>query len=367
MLRLTSGFSTSYTHEAEYPNIKMDMTKIILLLGIVSIVLYDVTNGFHDAADMIATAIASRTIRPAVAITLVTVFTFIGPILGGVAVADTIGEFVNIAGQTPRVAQSVVIAAILSAITYNLLTWRFGLPSSSSNSLTSGLVGAGLLAVGSSHIHWGLQELAMGKVEGFMKVVAGMVFSPLAGFIAGFMVIRLSLRLFRRFTVKANRGLIIMEYVTVSWLAFSHGTNDAQKGMGVMAMLLYASGVYPTFHVSWWIILLCASSITIGTLFGGWNIIKTVGFGIYKVRLIHSIADQLGSAFVILASSVMGAPTSTTQVVTTTLMGVGAGERPGHVHWATAKSILTGWSMNIPVCLSLGALYYFIFTSLVLW
>ena len=338
----------------------MATPSLILIIGIALVVLYDFTNGFHDAADMVATAIASRAMTPAMAITIVTVFTFAGPFLGGLAVADTIGEFVHIGGAAKHIAQSVTLAGILAAISYNLITWELGLPTSSSNSLTSGLIGAGLLALGSSHIHWGLGELMHGEIKGFMKVIAGMAISPLAGFIVGFFLIKIMLRILRRFSIKSKIILVAVQYFTVSWLAFSHGTNDAQKGMGIIGMLLLASGIYPEFTVPGWAVLLCAASITLGTMFGGWSIIKTVGFGIYKVKIIHSIADQIGAAFVILSSSLVGAPTSTTQVVTTTLMGVGAGERPKHVRWGMAKNIFSGWLLNIPVCLVLGAGYCFV-------
>ncbi len=342
----------------------MTTSHIILLVGILLVMIYDFTNGFHDAADMIATAIASMSMTPRVAIFIVTIFTFLGPILGGVAVADTIGEFVRVSGEPEKIAQSVTLAAILTAITFNLITWKFGLPSSSSTSLISGLIGAGLFALGNSHIHWGVSELSQGKITGFMKIVVGLFFSPLAGFIVGFFLIKLMRRMMRRLSIKSKKFFIASQYVTVSWLAFSHGTNDAQKGMGILSMMLFASGVYPTFHVPLWVVLLCASSITMGTVFGGWNIIKTVGYGIYKVRLIHSIADQIGSALIILSSSFIGAPTSTTQVVTTTLMGVGAGERPRHVRWMMAKTIVTGWLLNIPSCILLGAGYCFLFTKI---
>jgi PiT family inorganic phosphate transporter len=343
----------------------MDTTHIILLTGIVVVIIYSFTNGFHDAADMIATAIASMSMSAQTAIIIVTFFTFAGPIIGGVAVADTIGGFVDIKGQPVHIAQSIAIAAVLTAISYNLITWKLGLPTSSSNSLTSGLVGAGICAMGNNHIHWGVSALAHGHIEGFMKIIVGIIFSPLAGFIVGFFLIKILLKLLGYLSIKSKKLLIATQYLTVSWLALSHGTNDAQKGMGVLAMLLFASGVYPVFHVPLWVIILCASSITLGTLFGGWTIIKTVGYGIYKVHLIHSIADQLGSAFIILSSSLIGAPTSTTQVVTTTLMGVGAGQRPGHVRWMMAKSIVSGWLLNIPVCIFLGALYSFILIHLI--
>jgi len=333
---------------------------MILIVGIVFVMVYDFTNGFHDASDMIATAIASMSMTPRAAILLVTVFTFLGPFLGGVAVADTIGEFVRIKGEPQSIALSVTMAALLAAITFNIITWKLGLPSSSSTSLTSGLVGAGLFALDSQHIHWGVAELGHGQLTGFMKIVAGLILSPVAGFVVGYFIIKLLMQLMKRLTIKSKKFFVVSQYVSVSWLAFSHGTNDAQKGMGTMAMLLLASGVHTTFHVPLWVILLCAVSITTGTLFGGWTIIKTVGFGIYKVKLIHSMADQIGSAFIILSSSFIGAPVSTTQVVTTTLMGVGAGDRPGHVRWRMAKYIGTSWLLNIPSCLLIGALYCFI-------
>ncbi len=333
---------------------------IILVLGIALVLLYDFTNGFHDAADMVATAIASRAMTPATAILIVSVFTFLGPFLGGLAVADTIGEFVRLTGAGKGLALSIVLAAILAAITYNLLTWRLGLPSSSSNSLTSGLVGAGLSGLGSSHIHWGITELGTGHLAGFMKVVAGMFISPLSGLLVGFLVMKIFLQVFKRFSIKSRPLFVVTQYFTVGWLAFSHGTNDAQKGMGIIGMLLLAAGVYTTFTVPDWVIILCASAITLGTMFGGWSIIKTLGFGIYRVKLLHSIADQVGAAAVILASSLVGAPTSTTQVVTTTLMGVGAAERPKHVRWAKAREIFAGWLLNIPSSMLMGALYSYV-------
>lgn len=327
---------------------------MLLIVGIVLVLVYDFTNGFHDAADMVATAIASRAMSPAIAILLVTIFTFLGPFLGGVAVANTIGEFVDISAVTSFTAQSVALSAVIAAIIYNLLTWKLGLPTSSSNSLTSGLVGAGLYAVSSQHIHWGLDALVTGKIEGFMKIIAGIIISPLAGFLIGFLLIKILLRFLSRLTIKSKPFFKWSQYLTVSLLAFTHGTNDAQKGMGVIAMLLVASGAYNTFTIPVWVILLCASAITLGTMFGGWSIIKTVGFEIYKVKLVHSIADQIGASVIIFGSSLIGAPTSTTQVVTTTLMGVGAGERPKHVRWNVTKNIFTGWLMNIPTCLLLG-------------
>ncbi len=343
----------------------MNETHFILILGIVLVIFYDFTNGFHDAADMIATAIASHSITPGRAITLVTFFTLLGPLLGGVAVADTIGQFIEINPQQATVAQSVVISALLTAITYNLVTWKFGLPSSSSASLTSGLVGAGLYAVGSHHINWGIEQLSHFQLAGFMKIVVGMFFSPLAGFLIGIFLIKLFLKIFRRLTMKVKPLFIASQYLSISWLAFSHGTNDAQKGMGMIAMMLFASDVTSKFTVPLWVILLCAASITLGTLFGGWNIIKTVGFGIFHVKPIHSFADQVGSAAVILGSSLIGAPVSTTEVVTTTLVGIGTGEHPGHVKWLNVKRIFGGWFLNIPISIGIGYVINFILSTFI--
>lgn len=337
---------------------------ILLIIGVALVLIYDFTNGFHDAADMIATAIASRSMTPFAAIIIVSAFTFLGPFISGLAVANTIGEFVSIENSSRLIAQSVVLSGILAAISYNLITWKFGLPSSSSNSLTSGLIGAALYALGNHHIHWGVQALYNGEITGFMKIVVGILFSPLAGFVMGFVLIKIFLHLFRRFSIKSKKLFVVTQYLTVSWLAFSHGSNDAQKGMGIIGMLLLASGNYTEFTIPTWTILSCASAITLGTMFGGWGIIKTVGFEIYKVKLIHSITDQIGAAAVVLGSSLIGAPTSTTQVVTTTLMGVGAGEHPKHVRWSMAKNIVTGWLLNIPSSMIMGAFFCFLFMKL---
>ena len=336
----------------------------MLLIGIGLVVFYDFTNGFHDAADMVATAIASRTMSPGNAIFLVCLFTFLGPLLGGLAVANTIGEFVDISKVSIVLAQNVILAGILAAISYNLITWKFGLPSSSSNSLISGMIGAAILALGSDYVNWGFSALGNGELEGFTKILIGLAFSPLAGFLVGFFFIKLFLNVLRRLNSKTKKLFVLTQYATVSWLAFSHGTNDSQKGMGLIGMLLLAHQVHAEFTVPTWVIFLCASSITLGTMFGGWRIIKTVGFGIYDVKLIHSIADQISAATVILGSSLIGAPTSTTQVVTTSLMGVGAGERPRHVRWTVAGSILKGWLLNIPISFILGLCYCFLLTKL---
>ena len=197
-----------------------------------------------------------------------------------------------------------------------------------------------------------------------MKVVAGLFVSPFLGFIIGFLVMKLFFLMLRRATTKVNKIFIFSQYLSVAWLGFSHGANDAQKGMAVIGMMLLASGVTTKFSIPVWAIFLCASAITLGTMFGGWRIIKTLGFGLFRVKIIHSVANQLGAALVNTIATLSGAPTSTTQVVTATLLGNGAAEKPQHVKWQTALSIIAGWFMNVPVSMLLGWFYCFLFLKL---
>ncbi len=343
----------------------MDLISVLLIVVIISVALFDFTNGFHDAADMVATAIASHTMKPLVAIIIVTIFTFLGPFLVGLAVADTVGNFVEIQSVSALVGESVVLAALLAAVSYNLITWKLGLPSSSSNSLAGGLVGAGLYAVGNEHINWGISALLNGHLEGVMKVLAGLFASPLLGFLMGFLIMKLMFFIFKRFKSPVRRFFLASQYISVAWLGFSHGANDGQKGMAIIGMMLLASGQTTTFTIPDWAIVLCASAITLGTLFGGWTIIKTLGFGLYRIRLVHSVANQLGSALVNSLATLIGAPTSTTQVVTATLLGNGAAEKPAHVHWKRAGHIMSGWVLNVPISILLGWFYCLFFNYLI--
>jgi len=335
-----------------------------MIAVVIVVAIYDFTNGFHDAADMVATAIASRAMRPAVAIGIVSVFTFIAPFTVGLAVADTIGKFVDIGSASPLVGGAVVIAALLAAVSYNLVTWILGYPSSSSNSLAGGLVGAGLYAIDNNHINWGLEALQRGELQGVTKVIAGLFISPLFGFVAGYLLIKLFIMIFRNFTYRVNSLFVFSQYFSIAGLGFSHGANDAQKGMAIIGMMLLASGQTDTFTVPAWAVLLCTSAITLGTMFGGWRIIKTLGFSLYRLRTIHAVANQLGSALINGVATSIGAPTSTTQVVTATLLGNGAADKPGHVKWLTAAGIITGWWLNLPVSIALGWFYCFIYIAM---
>ncbi|HHS92671.1 MAG TPA: inorganic phosphate transporter, partial [Campylobacterales bacterium] len=206
--------------------------------------------------------------------------------------------------------------------------------------------------------------LSHGHIEGVMKIVVGLSLSPIGAFIFGFILMKLFMKLFARLTLKSRKIFIMSQYLSISWLGFSHGANDAQKGMAIIAMVLLASGETSSFVVPAWVIVLCASAISLGTLFGGWSIIKTLGFGIIKVKTLHSFTDQIGSALINTLATAIGAPTSTTQVVTATLLGIGGAEHPRHVKWNTAASIVKGWLFNIPSSMALGALYCMLFLSL---
>ena len=342
----------------------MDLVTILLIIVIILVSVFDFTNGFHDAADMVATAIASRAMSTIAAISIVSIFTFLGPFLIGLAVAETVGNFVDITKASALVGETVVIAALLTAVSYNLVTWKLGFPSSSSNSLAGGLVGAGLYAVGNSQINWGIATLMNGHLDGVMKVMAGLFVSPFLGFLVGFLLMKFLRLILKRFKQDIHSVFVVSQYFSVAWLGFSHGANDAQKGMAIIGMMLLASGHSDSFSIPVWSILLCASAITIGTVFGGWSIIKTLGFGLFRVRLIHSVANQLGAAMVNTVATSIGAPTSTTQVVTATLIGNGAAEKPRHVHWQTAKSIISGWFLNLPVSIGLGWIYCWVILQL---
>jgi PiT family inorganic phosphate transporter len=326
----------------------MDPLLILAIVTVGIVIVFDYTNGFHDAANIVATVIASRAMTPAQAVVIVGVFEFLGPLLGGTAVADTIGKFVALDDVAPLLSLSILLCGLLGAIVWNLLTWYFGIPSSSSHALVGGLIGAVVVAVGSEHVVWGFAELAEGHLTGIVKVLAALLLSPLAGFWAGFVVHRLLTTALLAANPAANSRLRAAQFITAAGLAFSHGANDAQKSMGILTLALLLGGFIERFEVPFWVILACASSITLGIMSGGWRIVRTLGFAIYRVRPIHALGSQLTSAAVILGASLGGAPVSTTHVVATSIMGIGASERPRAVRWAKAKDIALTWVITIP-------------------
>ena len=326
----------------------MDSLLTLAVVAIVIVLIFDYTNGFHDASNIIATVIASRAMTPIQAVVIVATFEFLGPLLGGTAVANTIGKFIDISEVQTLASVAIVLCGILGAIAWNLGTWWFGIPSSSSHALVGGLVGAVLVSVGADYVVWGFSELTKGHLTGVTKVLLALILSPIIGFWVGFLIHRLAFMLLRGAHPSVNRYLRQAQFVTSAGLAFSHGANDAQKSMGVITLVLLLAGFIQDFTVPFWVILSCATAITLGILSGGWRIVRTVGFGIYKVRPLHALDTQLTSATVIFTASMLGAPVSTTHVVSSAIMGIGSSERPKAVRWAKAKEIVSTWIITIP-------------------
>ena len=339
----------------------MDTVIIFAIVAIVIVLIFDYTNGFHDAANIIAPMIASRAMTPVQAVMIVACFEFLGPILGGTAVANTIGKFINLNDVSTVLSVSVVMCGVFGAIFWNILTWWYGIPSSSSHALVGGLAGAVIAAVGSAAVVWGFSDLLdHGKLNGVTKVILSLIVSPLLGFWVGFLVMRLLGMVLARATPAANKPLRKVQFFTAAALAFSHGANDAQKSMGIITLVLVLGNFQQEFVVPFWVVLACATVLTLGILSGGWRIVKTVGFAIYKLRPIHAVSAQLTSAAVIFGASALGAPVSTTHVVSSSIMGIGAAERPKAVRWAKARDIASTWVITIPGSGAVGALTYYV-------
>jgi PiT family inorganic phosphate transporter len=335
----------------------LDPLLALTVVTVLVVLVFDYTNGFHDAANIVATVIASRAMTPAQAVIIVGVFEFLGPLLGGTAVANTIGKFVHLEDVAPVLSLTVLLCGLLGAIAWNFVTWWKGIPSSSSHALVGGLVGAVVVAVGADHVAWGFADLVgHGKVTGVTKVLLALVLSPLVGFWCGFLLHRTMLWLLRAARPSANHALRKAQFVTAAGLAFSHGANDAQKSMGILTLVLLLGGFIPSFDVPFWVMITCAAALTLGIMSGGWRIVRTLGFAIYRVRPVHALDSQLTSAAVILAASALGAPVSTTHVVATSIMGIGASERPRAVRWVKTREIATTWVITIPGAAGMSAL-----------
>ena len=315
---------------------------IPVLILIALTLVFGFLNGFHDSSNIVATMIASRALSGRQALTITAVAESIGPFLFGVAVATTLGgEVLN----NSEVKLSVVLAALIASIVWNIITWWLGIPASSSHALVGGLVGAAVVENG-----WGVVRLA-----GLGKVVLALAISPLVGLIAGYLVMKTVLFMARGASPKINVFFKRAQIVTAVALALSHGTNDAQKTMGIITLGLVSAGVLPTFHVPLWVIAICAGAIAAGTATGGWRLIKTLGSKFFKVRPVHGFTTQVASAAVILSAALLGGPVSTTQVVSSAIMGVGSAERVSKVRWGTAGQIVVAWVTTIPFAAILAA------------
>jgi PiT family inorganic phosphate transporter len=323
-----------------------------LILFVATALLFDFLNGFHDSANTVATMISSRAMGPPAALALNAVANFVGPFLFGVAVATTIGHEV-IAEEAATM--TVVLSALGGAIVWNLLTWLLGIPSSSSHALVGGLIGAAATAYGFEAI----------LLPGLTKILLTMLISPIVGMLSGYLLMKLTLFLARGATPRINVFFKRAQMVTATALALSHGTNDAQKTMGIITMGLLAGGALSRFIIPIWVIAACAGAIALGTALGGWRIIRTLGGKFYKVRPVHSFASQIASAGVILGAALIGGPVSTTHVVSTAILGVGAAERVSKVRWGVVGQIVVAWLLTIPASALLAAVSYLVIAKIV--
>jgi PiT family inorganic phosphate transporter len=321
-------------------------------LAIAFSIAFALTNGFHDAANAIATLVATRGARPGQAVALAAVFNMLGALLVGTAVADTIAGIVTVA---PSEAVAVIGSGVLAATLWNLLTWWRGLPSSSAHALVGGLVGSAFAEAGIHSIQWG--GLDGWRPVGVFGVLIALAVSPLLGLGFGLGFARFGTRLLRRATSRIGTPIRGAEWAMSAALSFGHGANDAQKAMGVIAALLLASGHLDTLSVPIWVKLACGAALTLGTAMGGWRIIRTIGRRIFRLAPIDGFASQSASTAVILPASYLGAPVSTTQVVASSVVGVGGGRRRWHhVRWTVVRSIAFAWLLTLPAAAAIGAI-----------
>ncbi len=314
----------------------MEGITVMLVAVLVLAVFFDYTNGFHDTANAIATSVATRALTPRYAIIMATAFNFIGA-FAGTAVAKTIGSgLVNDATSTT----AVVAASLIGAITWNLLTWRRGLPSSSSHALIGGLLGATLIAAGPS---------ALNPQGIWDKVLIPMVTSPLLGY---FIALALIVTIFWIFRHAQRRpmttGFRRLQVVSAGFMAFAHGSNDAQKTMGIITLALFSAGVIGSVDVPYWVIVVSATALSAGTAVGGWRIMHTMGQRVVKLEPVHGFAAETTAASIILTAAHFGAPVSTTHVISAAIMGVGSSRGLRAVRWGVARSILAAWVITLP-------------------
>jgi len=325
---------------------------VALVLAIGMALAFALTNGFLDAANAIATLVATRIARPLPAVLVASVFNLLGPLFVGTAVAHAIGQLVTV---PPGEVVAVIGAGLSGAVAWDLFTWRRGLPSSSSHALVGGLVGAALLDAGIGAVDWG--PFHDGRLAGVYGVLIGLLVATVLGLGVAFLLERGALRVMSHASVRFRRPVRAIQWVTSAGLAFSHGSNDAQKSIGVIAALLYATGQTRTFGAPVGFVVLCAVALTVGTALGGWAIVRTIGRRIFPLRSLDGLISQTTSATVILAASLVGAPVSTTQVVSSSVVGIGIGRgRWRHVGWEIVRDIALAWVTTMPAAAFIGAL-----------
>jgi inorganic phosphate transporter, PiT family len=323
----------------------MDSHSLFFTIFIILIALgFDFINGFHDSANSIATVVSTRVLSPRYAVLWAAFFNFVAMFLGGAHVAMTVGTGII----DPKIIGNVLIlSALLGAIVWNLVTWWFGLPSSSSHALIGGLVGVGLVKGGTEVLVW----------QGIAKTAAFIVLSPAIGLLLGLILMIIVLNLSKNRTVsQADRVFRKLQLFSAAIYSISHGMNDAQKTMGIIAIVLFSGGYLgSTFFIPWWVVILCYLFIALGTMAGGWRIVKTLGTKITKLQPVGGFCAETAAAISIIGASLGGIPVSTTHTITGAVMGVGATKRLTAVRWGVAASIVWAWVLTIPITAAISA------------
>lgn len=315
----------------------MPETFFLLLCVIVLGLIFDFINGFHDTANAIATSVSTRVLTPKVAVLMAAVLNMVGA-FSGTAVAKTVGAGIV---QASCITQVTVISALVAAIVWDLFTWYFGLPTSSSHAIISGIVGAAIATSG----------LGIIVTSGVYKVLLGLILSPLIGFVLSIFLMSFLMWLFRKSTPSLVSNLFgRLQILSAAYMAFSHGSNDAQKTMGIITMALVSYYHLADFQVPIWVIVMCATAMAFGTAAGGWRVIKTLGMRLVQLRPIHGFAAETAAASIIEVASRIGLPLSTTHVISSTIMGVGASKRFSAVRWGIGKNIVSAWVLTLPAC-----------------
>jgi PiT family inorganic phosphate transporter len=325
----------------------MDSILILTILVVIFALAFDFINGFHDTANAIATSVSTRALPPRTAVMLAAVMNFVGA-LTFTGVAKTISKDI----VDPFMLQNgslVILAALLSAITWNLITWYFGIPSSSSHALIGSIAGAAISAAG----------LGVLNYTGFLKILQALLISPFLALAVGFLMMTLFKVLFKKNNLyRTNKGFRTFQIFTAALQSFTHGTNDAQKAMGIITLALIAAELQSTDDIQMWVRVSAALAMGLGTSIGGYKIIKTVGGKIMKIRPVNGAAADLSSALIIFGATTIHLPVSTTHVISSAIMGVGSAQRVKGVKWGVARKIVLTWIITLPICAALAAIFY---------
>ncbi len=310
--------------------------------------IFDFINGFHDAANAISTVVVSKTLKPLQAVILAAFANFVGYFTFGTAVAKMIGKGVV---HIEFISLEIILATLIGAIIWNLITWVLGLPTSSSHALIGALIGAGLASTGPSII----------MIPGLLKIISFIVIAPLLGLVGAMIFTTFIMRIFRNANPhKSKKTFRYLQLVSATFYSIGHGTNDAQKTMGIIALALYTAHINASFVIDGWVIISAYSAISLGTVFGGWRIVKTMGTNITKIRQMEGFCAESAAALVLIGTAHAGIPVSTTHVIAGSIMGVGTVERAGNVRWGTARTIMGAWIITLPMAAMFSGVSYLI-------